>query len=363
MSHSRFWNLVGKKLSGEALPEELNELNTLMKAFPELQYSAEQIEKYWKAENYRQDNYDAELAFEMHLLKLKGSGIVLQDLEMPPAISEFTDEKKPAFNYKKTLAFVVLIGMILTAGLIWYNSRDDKSVELPSKNISEVSTKPRDKSKLVLPDSTVVWLNSESTLTYSENFGVTNRNTKLTGEAFFEVKKSTVPFIIHANGVQIKVLGTAFNVKSYPKEKRTETSLVHGQVEITMDQRPGEKFILNPNEKLVVSTEPELKKQQNRTKMEPIVVLSGLTHAPDDMIIETAWVQNKLAFQDESFSELAKTMERWYGVSIEIMNEKLAGERFTGTFTTESIQEALEGLQMSTPFKFSIKSNSIIITR
>ena len=361
MSHSRFWNLVGKKLSGEALPEELDEINELLIAHPEWLYSSEQITKYWKEKENDQEDYDAELAFEIHLAKLKEAGIELPALESPAPVSDFTDQEKKPKNYKKSLVFVVLLFMVSAGVLIWYNNTGKNKVqELPYNNFSEVSTKQSSRSKLVLPDSTVVWLNSGSTLTYSENFGTASRNTKLKGEAFFEVKKSSIPFLIQANGVQIKVLGTAFNVKSYPGET-TETSLIRGKIEITLDQRPGEKFILKPNEKLVVSAES--KKQQNRSRTEPIVVLSGLTFTPDNTIIETSWMQNKLVFQDASFSDLAKTMERWYGVNIDIQNEKLGAERFTGTFTTETIQEALEGLQISTPFRFTIKSNSIVITR
>ncbi|MGZ5190133.1 MAG: FecR family protein [Flavisolibacter sp.] len=363
MSINRFWNLIGKKLAGEALPEELEEINELLKAHPEWLYSSEQIAKYWKNNKNNHEDYDAELAFEIHLAKLKDAGVELPALESAASDSDFIIQEKKQINYKKTLLFIVLLFMVTASGIIWYNYTGKRKVqEVPSNNFSEVSTKQRS-SKLVLPDSTIVWLNSGSTLTYSENFGTINRNTKLEGEAFFEVKESTIPFLIQANGVQIKVLGTAFNVKSYPEEKTTETSLIRGKIEITLDQRPGEKFLLNPNEKLIVSTEPELKKLQRRSKTEPIVVLSGLTFTTDNTIIETSWMQNKLVFQDESFSDLTKTMERWYGVNIDIQNEKLKAERFTGTFTTETIQEALEGLQMSTPFRFTIKLNSIVITR
>ena len=70
MSINRFWNLVGKKLSGEALPEELDEINALLKEHPEWLYSSEQIAKFWKGNEQKHDDYDAELAFEIHLAKL-----------------------------------------------------------------------------------------------------------------------------------------------------------------------------------------------------------------------------------------------------------------------------------------------------
>lgn len=361
MSQNRFWNLLGKKLSGEALPEELQELDQLMKDHPDLIYSVGHIEDLWKQGIKTTDDYDAELAFEMHLNNLKNAGIQLPVLENPVDVSEFTDEDRPAFK-KRILAFSLAACVLLVIALAWQFNSDKTEEPFAIKKFSEVSTHPGSKTKLILPDSTAVWLNAGSKLTYSENFGTANRNTTLSGEAFFDVRKSTIPFVIHANGVQIKVLGTAFNVKSYPNEKTTETSLVRGRVEITLDLRPGERFILKPNEKLVVTNEQAEVKQAERKK-EPLVVLSGLTHTIDNDIVETSWVENKLIFQDESFTELARKMERWYGVSIEIKNEKIANERFTGTFTTETVQAALEELQMIAPFRFTIKSNSIQITR
>jgi ferric-dicitrate binding protein FerR (iron transport regulator) len=232
------------------------------------------------------------------------------------------------------------------------------------KTISEVSTPIGAKStKIVLPDSTVVWLNAGSRLTYNEKFGQDNRNTTLTGEAFFDVKKSSIPFIIHAQALRIRVTGTAFNVKSYPNEKTTETSLIRGSLEITLDKRPGEKFILRPNEKLVVSNDTSRTRQKTATRNEPIVMISGITQATDSTVIETSWVDNKLAFQNETFDELANRMERWYGVEIDFRDEQVAHERLSGTFTNETIQEALERLQLTTNFQFTIKANNITITQ
>ena len=363
MPHSKFWNLLSKKITGEASPEELRELEVLIKEHPELIYSAEQIEKIWKLPAQDINPYESELAFQQHLNQLNEKGIYLQELETPASMYEY--QKENFFSLKRIIqtAFIVFI-LIGIVGVIFWQSADKSNSELlvQNKNFTgEVSTRMGHRTKLVLPDSTVVWLNAGSKLNYNEEFGITNRNTTLSGEAYFDVKKSKLPFIIQANSVKIKVLGTAFNVKSYPNEKTTETSLVRGEVEITLDKRPGEKFILKQNEKLIVANDIKSEENLSIGKMEPKVVLSSLTQSNDSSIIETSWVENKLIFQDESFAELAVKMERWYGVEISFANDKLKRERLSGTFTKESIQEALEILQMTTPFRFKIKSNSIFI--
>jgi ferric-dicitrate binding protein FerR (iron transport regulator) len=159
-------------------------------------------------------------------------------------------------------------------------------------------------------------------------------------------------------------LGTAFNVKAYPDEKTTETSLIRGSVEVTLDKRPGEHIILKPNEKLVVANEDEkAETKMDPAKKDPKVAISELTHINDTTIVETSWVHNELIFRDETFSDIAKKMERWYGVTIIIEDEKIALERLSGTLTTETVQEALNALQYSEKFHYSIKGNTILITQ
>jgi len=359
MSQSRFWNLLAKKLAGEASPEEIRELEKLIAENPDWHYPTEHIEELWQSKKIT-DPYDSELAFEMHLNKLKEAGIKFSELEKRESIPDFV-YKNTSRNKRKAWVFFAFLLVLFMAGWMWFKRPEKKLQPVIAKNYSEVSSPLKSKTKLILPDSSVVWLNAGSKLTYNENFGTKNREAVLSGEAFFDVKKSSVPFIIHANKVHIKVLGTAFNVKAYPDEGTTETSLIHGKVEITLEKRPGEKFILKPNEKLIVANEPETPETDVRSK-EPIVVLKELTRTFDSTVVETSWVENKLVFQDESFFEIAKKMERWYGVGIQFKDESIGKERISGTFTTETIHEALERLQMTTPFHFVSEENKIIIT-
>lgn len=356
MSQPLFLHLLSKKISGEATLEELEELERLLKLHPDWAYQAEQIQSLWQ-QTIPDDEQESEQAFEQHLKRMKDSGI-----DFPESKTSQTIVPVRHYNKRKIVALSLTAVIFFIATFVWIHNSNKIPVLIQEKKYSEVSSPPGSKTKLVLPDSTVVWLNAGSKLTYNEHFGTTNRNTTLTGEAFFDVKKSSIPFIIHANTVQIKVLGTAFNVKAYPNEKTTETSLIRGRVEITLDKRPGQPFILKPNEKLIVANDQDEIKPEVKKK-EPLVVWKGLTRTKDSSIVETSWVENKLVFQDESFTEIAQKMERWYGVSIEFRNEEVAAERLSGTFTTETIREALTALQITTRFHYTMKGNSIIITQ
>jgi transmembrane sensor len=358
MSHTHFLNLLAKKMNGEASPGELHELENLMKLNPDWAYQAEHLEHFWQY-NSETDKHGSGTAFEQHLLRMQEAGIDFPQQKTPQTnfVTNYSTKKKKIFAFS-----VAAIIVFVSTAFVWITLTKKDSSFVAEKNYSEVSSPLGSKTKLVLPDSTVVWLNAGSKLTYNEHFGTTNRNTTLVGEAFFDVKKSAMPFVIRANTIQIKVLGTAFNVKAYPDEKTTETSLIRGRVEVTLDKRPGQSpFILHPNEKLVVSNDQEEIKPNIQQK-EPIVVWKGLTRTTDSIIVETSWINNKLIFQNDSFEDVAHKMERWYGVTIEFKDVKLMDERLSGTFTKETIREALTALQLSTKFHFSIRGNLITIT-
>ncbi len=357
MYQERFWNLLAKHLSGEASPEEFAELQTLLKEHPELSYSAQHVTDLWKTKG-DYDVLEAERAFKKHKQ--------VSVWELPDELNASSLTKSGGINYKSlyTLRSILWIGMVITVigvGLfIWRNGKKE-GVGL-NKQTAEVFTRPGSRTKLILPDGSEVWLNAGSRLTYQQPFGDTSRAVNLIGEAFFDVVKSNKPFIIYTGGVQIKVLGTAFNVRSYPNEKKIETSLVRGRVEVTLDKSPEKKYILKPNEKLTLNTDDEIVGNNHKKLPPPLAVVSNLRYLDSTTIAETSWVENKLVFVDESFDDIAKRMERWYGVTIIFKNDKVKNERLTGVFEKETVWQALEALQLTTSFHFSLRDDTIIIT-
>jgi len=248
----------------------------------------------------------------------------------------------------------------------------------PAEDKSEVSTKYGSRTNLHLPDGTQVWLNSGSKLSYDKTYGNGKREVALSGEAYFDViRNPALPFIIHTSSIDIRVLGTAFNVKSFPLEKNTETSLIRGSIEVFFRNRPLEKIILKPNQKLITANQAMVKDKENAApssakekttvndggvKVPPLALVSQLTYEPgDSTVIETSWMHNKLMFLSETFEDLAIKMERWYGVNIRFVNEQIKFKKLNGIFENESIQQALTALQLITPFTYSMNKNDILI--
>ena len=355
MYQHRFWNLLAKKLSGEATEEEISELTQLLKENPDLSFAAQNLADLWKIKPV-ENNTAAEDAFQ----KLFGA------MDDKPAENQVTDslafDLQPPSKKKWWLSFAILLVAAVGVFFFLQNSRPDTLATTASTQVQEVLTRPGTRTKLVLPDSTVVWLNAGSKLTYNQPFGVADRSVTLTGEAYFDVAKKNIPFLIHTNGALIKVLGTAFNVRSYTAEAKIETSLVHGRVEVSLDKDPEDKFYLKPNQKLTLNMAPATGQKKRKKDQLPLAVYSELRYLDENIIAETSWVENKLVFDDESFEEVARKMEHWYGVTITFKNEKIKAERLTGIFEKEPVWQALKILQEIAAFQFTMKDDQITIT-
>jgi transmembrane sensor len=357
------WNLIAKKLTGEATPEELRELEDLLRNNPELHYPMQTISDLWNPGSPL-DQQVAEQAFNRHLDRM-------QDLNL--------DYHSPASRRHKSsyrialLAAACMIVAIFITGIYLKNHRITTTIAqtaaAPAPAGNEIFTGSGSRTHVTLPDGTVVWLNAGSRISYEKNFGAARRTVSLIGEAFFDVApNANSPFVIHTAHIDIRVLGTSFNVKSYPSDKTTEATLIRGSIEVSIRNRISDRIILKPNEKLIVSNEDSSLLAKENTihrlgKVDPsLVVISKPTYEHNSgAIIETSWVDNKLIFQDEEFKDLARQMERWYGITIRFDGSDKEGLRFTGTFEKETIQQALDALKLTGNFNYSIEGTQITI--
>src|SRR4030095_3625248 len=245
-----------------------------------------------------------------------------------------------------------------------------RDAKLPSEQtISSIITKNGNRTtKIVLPDGSQVWLNAGSNLDYNNSvFNKDLREVTLNGEAYFDVTKDPEkPFIIHTKKMDIKVLGTVFNVRSYSNEKIAEAALIKGSIEVTLKDRKDQKIVLKPNEKIsIANEEPRVEPKQNKivlakTNNSPVpqIVVKELKPNPTYNIIgEIAWTQNKLYFEDETFESIGLRMERWFGKKVTIANESLKNVHYTGNYENETLEEVLLSLKLSKTFNFRIGSD------
>ena len=370
------WILIARKLSGEASQADLRELEAHLGENASDQYLFEMLNTYWMQhpEGHLVNNNETEERITRIIAGGGTSSEVTSDLNsLSPTLSP------PRSGGFKKWAWGGGIAAIVVAGILVFVNAGKTNHKLVSKSVQsqqrEVMAKRGTRSKLILPDGTQVWLNADSKLTYLNTFNNELREVNLDGEAFFDVVKDAKrPFVVHTSGIDIKVLGTAFNVKSYQQESTIETTLLRGMIEVTTrDDTKTPKVILRPHEKLVfkksdnelsagdkieVKPNPKSEKVQD-ARMAIIPVISR----PDSVMKETSWVYNKLVFEGENFKEVSLKMERWYNVRIDFRDEKLMRYRLKGTFQNETIQQALEALKLIAKFDYVMNGNDVEIVR
>jgi len=371
MSNQHFYSLFAKKLAGEASPEELSELYAYLQAHPEEQYVQEIVTNWW--ESGVAMSPEAEESEDARFERILHQSAINQFQTEEIIQSQKPVHKMNFSGWKKWMAAAVVAGLLFIGARYVFSS---SVVTADPEN--EIVAKRGTKSRLLLPDGTQVWLNAESRITYADFFNDSLREVRLEGEAYFDVvKDARRPFIVHTSGIRIRVLGTAFNVKSYPQDPTIEATLVRGLIEVEKINQPqSSRIMLKPNEKLVYNknldhvvktTEPSLEKnnsvQQPEVKPESISISTLAKGIADSIRVETSWVYGKLVFDGETFRELAPRMERWFNVKIGFRNEKVAGYRFTGVFEHENIEEALQALQLTASFSSTVKGNEVWIDK
>jgi ferric-dicitrate binding protein FerR (iron transport regulator) len=248
-------------------------------------------------------------------------------------------------NYFKGFirAAAVLVFLLSTSVASFYIYTDSN----PKLVICETIVPLGSQAKIILPDSTVVWLNSGSTLKYNNLFGKNTRDVSLTGEGYFEVTEDKkIPFLVHTNSIEIKVLGTVFNVRSYTDDPTIEVDLLEGKVDVmNLEAEPKPKLTLYPNEKVVYYKE-------NKSMLSIAV----------DASKSAQWTIGKLCFVDVPIEKIVKDIERKYDVHIIIESDKIKTEIFSGSLDlNQPLNELLYYLDVDKKFEIIYNAKTIVI--
>lgn len=371
----RIIQLLARKLSGEATPEELNELDQLLTRAPEGIYYAELITQLWDEEKIpgvTRTITDTDISYLRHLARHRPQfrQPTVPD-EVPPAydLSPFPVRRRRIPQMAWLIFFAVL-----TAGMGYFvlSRHPAAPTRATDINVGQYADLGSRRS-LFLPDGTHVWLNAGSSIHYdSDMLQKDARIITLSGEAFFDVARDKDrPFIIHTSKIAIRVLGTAFNVKAYPLDRVTETTLMGGSIELTINSKPYQKIILKPKEKFALidemrdslRTQPSQPATANRSNPEKLVVqdVVPVEVADREYVKEVSWIDDNFVFQNETLEELAPKMERWFNVHIHVDNARVGNLHYSGIFHKETIGQALTALQLIRPFNFKITDNHVFI--
>lgn len=278
-----------------------------------------------------------------------------------------TSKEKPLFKAIRLVAVVLLPLLIVSNAYFISNKYISNSKITPNYKVVSAHGV---RTKVLLPDSSIVWLNAGSTLNYPAKFNKKQREVKLTGEGYFDiVKKEGSPFYVSLGNVYVKVLGTTFNIKMYPDEDRIETTLLTGKVslvkrdgnkEVSMvKMKPDQHLIYNKKDnKLLLKTMSSDNNQNagNLSRLENI----SLKKAKALVNKHSSWIGGRLIFRNDSMDEVVRRLERWYNVNIELSGEDVKQYHYTATFTEETLEQVLKFLEISAPIKYKITNEKII---
>ena len=236
-------------------------------------------------------------------------------------------------------AAAVIAAVLLAGGL---------TTVLLSKRLAQpvtVVTQLGERSQVVLPDGTKVWLNSSSSVEYVAPFFSRQRRVKMEGEAYFEVEHDRrAPFVVSTNGLDVEVLGTRFNIRNDDNEHRVTTVLLEGAVKAYASGREQASVRLHPAQQLVFDTRTHAMR---------------LTDCPSaERSIN--WIDGRFCFEHDTFGEIVAELKRYYNVDIRFMDTRLRDMRFSGNFRVEDgIYHIMSVLQLTYKFNYRIAGNDI----
>ncbi len=311
------------QLSGEQ--KSFDELNEWRNQSSENKKEHSDFQKIWKTVDFISDmqKFDSKQAWR------KVGATILK-------------EQKRKVNYQK--AIYAISGMAASLLLVLCLSIFNPSNVDQQKPIS-LCTKNGSKAEITLPDGTEVTLNSGSSITYKSNQSSKTRDVSFSGEAFFKVAKSKIPFVVQTSGgMKLKVLGTQFNLSTYAENDHIETTLLEGKVELSSPN--GKNLILEPG---------QMGSYDQSTQ--------NLTYKKGTPSHEIGWLSNKIYLNNTSLESLVNKLERQFNVQIQLTPINIGSDiHYTGVLKEKTITDILDALTQLSNIKYKVKGTEIIIS-
>ncbi len=294
-----------------------------------------QMEELWNSSGITDERFpfDHEKAYALFERRIKRSSLPVS-VRAP----------KTGYLRKKIAALAAVLIPFIFLGyytFLYFDSEQSRS----ALQLAEITSPKGSKTQLRLPDGTSVCLNSGSVIRYGEGFGTKNRMLELSGDAYLTVRHDgQLPFIVQAGDIEVKVLGTEFNIDAYPDNEEIKVALFKGSVSMS-DTKRNNSVVLKPMETGVFR------------------LASGqLNVVADSTGNSLNWMYDRLVFKGETFKEIARLLERRFDVEIRIHRAALLEKRFGGDFAgDETLEQIFKVMAVSGKFSYEIKEKTIDI--
>lgn len=319
-------------LTNSLTAEEMQSFQKWLNASEENRTYFSDMQEVWMAASDETD--------EMGFNKERAYQLFLKQTE---ATTQQRINKRKTFQLRPWMYAAAMIVVVFICGTVAFQT----GKRVIQNQLTEISIEAPygSKTKLYLPDGTLVWLNAGSKMSYAQNFGINERALNLTGEAYFEVTKNKdVPFIVHTNELDVKVLGTKFNFRNYQDDLEAKVCLLEGKVALSTQQK---ETTLHPDQQALFD------------KKTGKLLISSTKAA-----YSAEWTNDRLYFDEALLPDIVKELERSYNIKITIADAELNSIRFYGNFRRreQSIQEIMDVLSSTDKMTYTIDGKNIVIT-
>ncbi|MEC3880585.1 FecR family protein [Parapedobacter sp. 10938] len=354
--------LAVKYLNGTISRVEYQELTAWVDLSAANRRAFDQLREIWLAANADQRvRFDSEAAFERFERAISEPSYALPSRVRPKSI---------ALSYRWAAAVVIFA---LLTGIAFYYVGQVGIYTEATVSYQEIIVPNGSRSKIRLPDSSLITVNAGTTVRYNTDFGEAHRNIWLDGEAYFVVEKSQMPFIVHSGTVQIKAVGTEFNVRAYSSEGQVETTLISGKVLVRdtsgLSDLPEEVALL-PNQKLIVAKRDVSPDDEEAFAASTVGGTSQVSKPARNIIKQehidpapnVSWKDEEWVIYRESLGDLSVKLERRYNVQIIFVDNHLKSFRYNGTLPDEPLEQVLKMMSMVSPIRYTVTGKTVVFS-
>ena len=332
MDNDKIWTNITRKLAGEDSAEDAGQLNDWIGEKQANEQIYNTIKEVWE---YRNPITNQHLS-------------LFESIKRRIAVFEL--QPKPSRIFTSWFRAAAIIMVLLVSNFMVYYLTRPTQPEATLISWQEIVVPRGNRMKLILPDSTSVWLNNETRFKYASNYGTGNRQVELSGEAYFDVKHDKKhPFVVHVGDQHIRVLGTRFSVNAYPDDRIIETSLISGSV------------IFGSNSKIGVKTEHSLEPGYSLYYDK---VNNSISRSKIQSSYYSYWENGVYSFKDESLESLSVKIKRIFNVELVFGDEFLKQKTYTGTISiNDNIFNFMEAIRRTSvePIEYKFNKNIIYV--
>lgn len=329
MKNTEIYALIGRVLSGEGDRQEQSLLQRWLEESEENRAVYENLRQVWDETTVKEQFSNADRVYQKIFEKRDSNSI--------------KENKKRSISHWKRAGVAAVFILLGALSYLWLQKESVPAVQPENTTLVVKENPAGQKSKIVLTDGTIVWLNSESKISYPSGFNNTIRKIELVGEAYFQVAKDADrPFVVASGGLHTTAVGTAFNVQHYASDSVTTVFLAEGEVKVEDTERPGTLIYLKPGWGVSAAAGS-----------------AGLEKFADSADKWAGWKDGMLYFDNAGIQKVIKTCERWYSVEFSIKGTPPQDWKFNGRFKNENLKNVLESMRYGKDFDFSIENKNV----